>query len=102
MFRGNRENFSGVTRGSHTRAKDNRFDRVGYARNSRIRSCQPGSRAQKFGWKYDFIRVLQNYRPVILPQLLINAFTGEVKSARKSRCPVTRRNIKGRPFWGRF
>lgn len=33
----------------------------------------PEGVAQKFGWKYDFIRVLQNYRPILLPQLLINA-----------------------------
>lgn len=38
----------------------------------------PEGVAQKFGWKYDFIRVLQNCRPIILPQLLINALRGQV------------------------
>ena len=38
----------------------------------------PEGVAQKFGWKYDFIRVLQNYRPIILPQPLINALRGQV------------------------
>ena len=46
----------------------------------------PEAVAQKFGWKYDFIRVLQNYRPVILPQLLINAFIVHVNF----KFPITR------------